>query len=222
MAGRPSICSILTDFLCGILQGGADDAGDQFVLADSFGTYVNGGGGNDWIGAGNAETDVFDGGAGDDYLTLGGPSARPRCSAAPATTRSRPAAPWNKMLLGGDGNDTFQGSLSGNLAVGGAGDDVWNYNSSSAALDGGTGNDVLFSQSGNNNLFLGGAGNDCLGSNGTSNKQFGGDGNDCWATPAPAPSFGRRRRRYAARGHELQRLQSARGRRRRRLRRRQR
>ena len=90
------------------MQGGADDAGDQFVLADSFITYVNGGGGNDWIGAGSAQTDAFDGGAGDDYLTLGGSSEAALLGGAGNDTFQTSGGIANKMLLGGDGNDTFQ------------------------------------------------------------------------------------------------------------------
>ena len=179
-------------YVLGILQGGADDAGDQFVLADSFITYVNGGGGNDWIGAGSAPTGAFDGGAGDDYLTVGGSSQAALLGGAGNDTFQTGGGNANRLLLGGDGNDTFRGRLGGSLAVGGAGDDDWQYDNTlgigGIVLDGGAGNDVLFAQGAGTtgNVFIGGSGNDSLGSNGTNNKQFGGDGNDSLANTGDA------------------------------------
>ena len=125
---------------------------------------------------------VFEGGAGNDTVFLGGD----------VTTGTF-------TLIGNDGDDRLSGggnAAGGDSLVGGAGRDVLDGKAGNDTLDGGTGNDVLFGAVGNDLLLggtdgddqfdgeegddtiEGGVGNDTLTGGDGADSVTGGDGND--------------------------------------------
>ena len=143
----------------GIIGSAFDDTligfNDQGLTGDVYTNMFYGGAGNDYMdGAGSndilyggADNDTVLGGLGDDQ-TYGGDG--------------------NDFVLGGDGNDLVDGGAGNDTLSGGAGLDNLFGGDGSDTLDGGLGNDALFGGAGVDSL-LGGDGNDSL---------YGGDGND--------------------------------------------
>lgn len=126
---------------------------DDVIVAGAGNDCVDAGLGNDKVygGAGN---DTLSGGAGNDTVygdsglagvTLGGGTGGTGGSCGPT-----PAAVYNDVIYGGDGNDALFGELGNDKAYGGAGNDTLSGGVGSNYLEGGSGDD----------LFIGGAGAD--------------------------------------------------------------
>ncbi len=138
--------------------------------ADTNGTTLEGGGGNDIITGGSA-ADVVYGGEGADSLTGGA---------------------GNDYLIGGNGSDTFYGgdgddviddepgAASGNgpdTAYGGAGNDTIYLGDGNDLIYGGDGNEQIWGEAGNDRI-LGDAGNDLIYAGSGNDTLTGGTGDD--------------------------------------------
>ena len=169
-----------------VLRGGVNadflfgDGGNDLVQGGAGGDIIEGGSGedqlfgelgNDFIYAGIG-SDTADGGSGDDLVTgdFGGEQ-----SLSPGD-----------LLIGGDGNDTLEGTDSADelrggdghdLLLGGNGEDQLLGHSGNDSLNGGAGTDIAFGHEGND-VINGQAGDDLL-DGGTGNDSLdGGDGGD--------------------------------------------
>ena len=122
---------------------------NQFGLSgDVFTNVFYGGAGNDWMDGlagndslfGGNDADTVSGGAGDDTVS------------GDAGNDSVLGGDGNDLVLGGEGNDTVAGGAGADRLYGGAGNDL---------LQGGAGNDELWGDAGND-TFVGGDGSDTI------------------------------------------------------------
>jgi Ca2+-binding RTX toxin-like protein len=138
-AGNDSFSSTT---ICADVLVSCGDGNDSVYMAVSFLNNVFGGAGDDWIGIGGGATNV-----------------------------------GRNTLDGGDGNDFIGVTNHSSWLLGGAGNDALRATGDSNALDGGNDNDSLY-VSGQFDTLVGGNGNDWLGANGHHHMFFGGDGSD--------------------------------------------
>ena len=161
------------------LDGGTGN--DSFNLGSSFSdSLVVGGDGNDSVFMTSGTRNNFSGGAGNDWLGIGGG-----------------ALSTQNTLDGGDGDDVVGATANSNWLFGGIGSDHFQVTGNSNTLDGGTGNDSLFVAGGIDNILMAGDGNDWLGTNGNNHSLYGGAGDD-WmgATGSRLRSLRRKRERH--------------------------
>jgi Ca2+-binding RTX toxin-like protein len=161
----------------GIFGSAFDDVligfNNQGFVNDVYTNVFYGGAGNDYLDGlaggdtlyGGADNDTIFGGAGNDSLD-GGTGNDTLFGGTGEDTLDGGAG--NDTLDGGDGNDTLSGGDGTDTLYGGAGND---------GLYGGDGNDVLFGGDGDDTLF-GGAGNDIFYGGAGADTLFGGAGND--------------------------------------------
>ncbi|MGV8986873.1 MAG: Hint domain-containing protein [Cypionkella sp.] len=152
----------------GIIGSAFDDTligFDQVGLyGDVFTNVFYGGAGNDYMDGlagndilyGGADNDTVLGGAGDDSVY------------GDAGNDSVSGGDGNDLVDGGTGNDTLTGDAGNDTLYGGAGND---------SAFGGTGNDLVYGGDGNDTLS-GDAGNDTLSGDAGNDLLYGGDGND--------------------------------------------
>ena len=164
---------------------------DNFITGTDRQDSLEGGDGNDWIGA-EGNDDTVRGGAGDDSLHGGGGNDAVYGDAGDDTLAggtgddtlfggdgvdslygqdgndTLDGGAGNDSLRGEDGNDSLFGAEDEDTLVGGLGDDT---------LDGGTGDDLLYGQEGNDSLE-GGDGNDSLRGSVGNDTLSGGEGED--------------------------------------------
>ena len=146
----------------GIIGSAHDDTlvgFDQVGLSGDIYTNVfYGGAGNDFMD-GRAGNDSLYGGTGNDTILAGGGDD------------TAEGGEGNDSIDGGDGHDVLTGDAGEDSIDGGAGNDTISGGTGNDSLHGGTGNDLLQGGAGND-VIQGGAGNDTL---------YGDDGNDVLA-----------------------------------------
>ena len=155
------------------LGEGADTFDGQSSLSNRLPIQVLGEGGNDTI-SGTLNSDILDGGDGDDLISgdRGEDSIR---GGAGNDTLSGDLD--DDQLFGGDGADSLVGGLGNDLLRGGNDDDRLNGNAGNDTLEGELGNDTLLGGSGND-LARGGSGADSIKGQSGLDTLFGGGGND--------------------------------------------
>ena len=174
--GNDFFFSSYTGGVITIFEGGRGD--DYLGLNWSYNTFGSfyGGDGNDRIqGGAGSQTEVLDGGSGDDYIEDG-------------NTTSIGAA----VIYGGSGRDRVLGKGGNDTIYGGEGDDGLGnitsaqFGSVASGLFGGDGNDFIDGGSGRDlvsgdngdDLLFGGLGNDTINGGNGSDTIDGGEGND--------------------------------------------
>ncbi len=174
-------------------------AGNDNVTVDddvALDLHITGGAGNDKLQGGSGEdiivdnydSNVIDGGDGNDTLVANGYSSKNIFEKALAYARGDKTvldAPSN-VIKGGDGNDYIEGGFGNDYINGGEGDDyIYGLDGDDSIsggdghdyIDGGEGNDILYGGQGNDNLF-GGKGNDTISGGAGDDVIAGGKGND--------------------------------------------
>ncbi len=145
----------------GIIGSAFDDTligfDNQGLTGDVYTNIFFGGAGNDYmdVGAGN---DIVHGDEGNDTVIAG------------AGDDSATGGDGNDAVYGGTGNDSAYGGGGADLVDGGAGNDLLDGGLGADSLYGGTGNDAIYGGDGND-LISGGAGNDLL-TGGTGSDTF--------------------------------------------------
>ncbi len=204
----------MNSYLGGVIVDGGDgnddittSDGDDVISGGAGNDYVYAAAGNDTINAGSGDdtiladegNDVIDGGAGFDTLFLAratGPVyvdfAAGHVSGAGigfdtfTNIEQLLFGEGNDTVIGGNGDDTFDGAGGNDALTGGAGDDTLfgsagndtlNGGSGDDTLDGGIGDDTLSGGSGDDTL-LGGLGNDVISGGSGDDTIEGGAGND--------------------------------------------
>ena len=142
------------------------------LAPDIEGIGVHGMGGDDTMTANlgkNALKNVFfDGGEGNDFLTVNGEAFLYDEGGNLLTTADGQRIESKAKLIGGAGNDKLIGGAGNDKLIGGKSDD---------SIDGGMGNDTILGSDGRDTL-IGGNGDDDIFGEGEDDKIFGGDGND--------------------------------------------
>lgn len=168
------------------LTGGAGNdtinggAGNDILIGGEGDDILNGGDGDDIL-RGGAGNDTIDGGAGYDTLDLSDATGAVSLNMQAGTVSGAGIGTdhftnieaflfgaGNDTIIGGDGDDTFDGGAGNDTIYGGAGDDRLSGGEGNDTIDGGSGDDVIYGGAGNDNI-KGGSGDDLI---------DGGDGND--------------------------------------------
>jgi len=137
-----------------ILLNSQDVPGQQ-PLRPLFGTYIEGGSGNDYIVGTEVKDKIYGGPGADIIYGRGG----------------------NDLLYGNEGDDKLYGGEGDDILYGGIGNDLLYGNVGDDKLYGGEGDDILYGGIGNDRLY-GNEGDDKLYGNEGDDFLFGGDGND--------------------------------------------
>lgn len=149
------------------------EGGDDSITGSNGASTLVGGEGNDTLYGGNdlrsSDTDLMDGGAGDDLL-ISGQIWRPTVATQGRGDDMRGGL-GNDTLLGGLADDDLQGGAGDDSLQGGGGDD-WIYTGLQTVQQGGTGTDT-----GNDTAFGGDGADSLIGSDGA-DLLFGEAGND--------------------------------------------
>ncbi len=142
--------------------------------------------GFDQVGlSGDIYTNVFYGGAGNDYMD------------GRAGNDSLYGGTGNDTILGGGGDDTVEGGAGNDSIYGGEGHDLLSGDDGDDRIEGGAGNDTIYGGAGADtieggtgaDLIYGGAGNDSIIS-GTGDTVYGGDGDNIFTGTGGASLFG--------------------------------
>ncbi|MGV8954016.1 MAG: calcium-binding protein, partial [Cypionkella sp.] len=149
------------DLASGIGLGG-DAAGDTYggidgIIGSAFDDTLLGFDG-EGVGGPDPYTNVFYGGAGNDYLDGRGGSDSLYGGTGNDTLIG---GAGNDLLDGGDGNDSLYGGTGNDLLYGGLGNDRLYGGDGNDLIDGGAGNDLIYGGAGAD-TFTGGSGNDTI------------------------------------------------------------
>ena len=141
---------------------GGDAAGDTYggidgIIGSAFDDTLLGFDG-EGVGGPDPYTNVFYGGAGNDYLDGRGGSDSLYGGTGNDTLIG---GAGNDLLDGGDGNDSLYGGTGNDLLYGGLGNDRLYGGDGNDLIDGGAGNDLIYGGAGAD-TFIGGSGNDTI------------------------------------------------------------
>jgi len=123
---------------------------------------------------GDVYTNVFFGGAGNDYMDVGAGNDIANGDEGNDTIL---AGAGDDVATGGEGNDAIYGGTGNDTADGGTGNDLIDAGTGNDSVTGGEGNDSIFGGSGNDTVF-GGTGNDLISGGAGADSLVGGSGSD--------------------------------------------